>query len=37
LVIIFVSVVVVLMSGFPLSSVDTNRNYAYIWQLVTIP
>ena len=32
----FVSVVVV-MSGFPLPSIDTNRNHAYRWQLVTIP
>ena len=36
-VITFVSIVVVVMSGSPLPSINTNRNHAYRWQLVTIP
>jgi hypothetical protein len=33
----FVLAVVVVMSGFLLLSINTNRNHAFRWQLVTIP
>ena len=33
----FVLVVVEVISGFPLPSIDTNQNHDYRWQLVTIP